>query len=352
MRPSVTLSLVLVLLTQFTGAQELTSETNERLRQGLKQYPAADTNKDGILTLSEAQAFLKQVRGKKTEPQKQAKGPAPTQADVAYGPHERNKLDFWRSPAATAEKPAPLVVFIHGGGFVGGDKTSFRGPKVQALLDKGVSVASINYRFRQHAPIQDILRDAARAVQYLRFKGGEWGIDKKRIAAQGGSAGAGTSLWLATRDDLADPKAEDPVLRESSRVCACVLNATQATYNLTRWESFLGPADPSWSDVSEGLLFYGFKSEADLKSAMGQAVLHECDMLAWISKDDAPILCVTKQPDGPIQNRGHWLHHPKHALEIQKHASAANLVCQVVGSDQTASEVDFLLQHLKADQAL
>lgn len=352
MRASVPLSLLLILLGRFTGAQEITSETNERLRQGLKQYPAADTDKDGILTLSEAQAYLKQVRGKKSAPQQQAKGPTPTQEDVAYGPHERNKLDFWRAPAATPEKPAPLVVCIHGGGFVGGDKTSFRGAKVQALLDKGVSVASINYRFRQHAPVQDILRDAARAVQYLRFKASEWGIDKTRIAAQGGSAGAGTSLWLATRDDLADPKAEDPVLRESSRVCACVLNATQATYNLTRWESYLGPADPAWTDPAEGLLFYGFKSKEDYQSAAGKAVLHECDMLAWISPDDAPILCVCRQADGPIQDRGHWLHHPKHALEIQKHASAANLVCQVVGNGETTSEVDFLLKHLQAGKAL
>lgn len=345
MRHSISLCLLLCCLTLPSQAQEPTSETNERLRKGLEQYPAADANKDGILTLTEAQAYLKKMRPQQPAAKKPT-GPAPTHADAAYGPHERNRLDFWQAPAATADKPAPLVVMIHGGGFVGGDKSNYRDGKIAAWLERGVSVAAINYRFRQHAPVQDILRDAARAVQYLRHKAGEWHIDKARIAAQGGSAGAGTSLWLATRDDLADPKSADPVLRESSRVVACVLNATQATYDLTRWESYLGKPDPTWTDITEGLQFYGFKSEDELRSEAGRAVLRECDMLGWLSADDAPILCVTKHPDGPVKDRGHWLHHPKHAAEIQKHATSVKVPCKVATNDQEADAMGFLLTHL------
>lgn len=111
------------------------------------------------------------------------------------------------------------------------------------------------------------------------------------LAAQGGSAGAGTSLWLATRDDPADPAASDPVLRESSRVCAAVINSTQATYDLTRWESSLGPADPSWfKSDEEGPQFYGLKTLDDFKTDVGKKALAECDMLGWISKDDGPIM--------------------------------------------------------------
>ena len=119
------------------------------------------------------------------------KGLAPDVENAAYGPHERNVLDLWK---AKSDRPTPLVVFIHGGGFVNGDKSQIRGrPAVRQCLDAGVSFASINYRFREHAPIQDILRDAARAIQYIRSRAAEWNIDPARIACYGGSAGAGTA---------------------------------------------------------------------------------------------------------------------------------------------------------------
>ena len=55
--------------------------------------------------------------------------PAPDRADVPYGPHERNVLDFW---AAESDGPAPLVVYIHGGGFRGGDKRGVPVPLLRA----------------------------------------------------------------------------------------------------------------------------------------------------------------------------------------------------------------------------
>src|SRR5258707_1274963 len=72
--------------------------------------------------------------------------PNPTWENVSYGPHKNHVLDFWQ---AKADRPAPLVVFIHGGGFVGGDKGKVRGtPLVRQCLDRGVHFAAINYRFR------------------------------------------------------------------------------------------------------------------------------------------------------------------------------------------------------------
>ena len=67
---------------------------------------------------------------------------APTAAEVSYGPHERNVLDFWK---AAGDGPRPLLVHIHGGGWIGGNKT-LDPAKYQAFLDKGISLASINYR--------------------------------------------------------------------------------------------------------------------------------------------------------------------------------------------------------------
>jgi len=276
-------------------------------------------------------------------------GVMPTHVDIAYGTHDRNKLDVW---CAKSDQPTPLVILIHGGGFVNGDKSKWRtSPELELLLDKGVSCAALNYPFRTSKPIQEILRDAALAVQFLRSKSLDWNLDKTRFAAQGGSAGAGTSLWLTTRDDLADPTSSNPVLRESSRVSACVLNATQATYNVGRWATFLGESASAFArSPVEGPAFYGLKSLEELQSDHGQELAAECDMLAWISKDDGPVLCVVKHPDGPVADRNHLVHHPKHSEEIKRVCETFGVPCRIIRdgqADPTGAAVEFLLKHLK-----
>ena len=153
--------------------------------------------------------------------------PKPTLTEVRYGKHPRHVLDFWK---AESEKPTPLVFVIHGGGWKGGSKERLdRFADTQALLDAGISVVAINYRLMKHAegvvpPVKAPMDDAARALQFVRSKAAEWNIDKTRIGAAGGSAGACTSLWLAFHDDLADPQSDDPVARESTRLfCAAVI---------------------------------------------------------------------------------------------------------------------------------
>src|SRR5439155_23995200 len=140
--------------------------------------------------------------------------PAPTVANLAYGKHERQVLDFWK---AKSDTPTPLVLFIHGGGWQNGDKNGLGAAALQQYLDAGISVAAINYRYVKQAtelkvepPVKAPLEDAARALQTIRSKAGEWNLDKKRVGATGGSAGGCSSLWLAFHDDLADSKSDDP----------------------------------------------------------------------------------------------------------------------------------------------
>lgn len=157
--------------------------------------------------------------------------PKPMLSEVRYGSHERHVLDFWK---AESSSPTPLVFVIHGGGWQGGEKERVdRFVDVPALLEARISVAAINYRFIKMAeaesiepPVKAPLHDAARALQFIRSKAVEWNVDKTRIGAAGGSAGACSSLWLAFHDDLADPASEDRVARESSRLqCAAVTGA-------------------------------------------------------------------------------------------------------------------------------
>ncbi|MFN9912625.1 MAG: alpha/beta hydrolase, partial [Pirellulaceae bacterium] len=105
--------------------------------------------------------------------------PEPTVADYRYDDDSpRQVFDFWQAPSAS---PTPLVLLIHGGGWRGGDKTGYGSSVIQPYLDRGISVAAINYRFIEQAmadhvepAVKGCLYDAARALQTLRAKAGEW----------------------------------------------------------------------------------------------------------------------------------------------------------------------------------
>ena len=285
------------------------AENEDRLKQALQRYPEADTNKDGVLTAAEARAHLSKLRSGKDGERKGAKskaaapasGPAPTLVDVRYGPHERNVLDFWK---AKSDQPTPVVVFIHGGGFVAGDKSKARGDRlVRECLDAGVSYAAINYRYRTGTPIQDVLRDCARAIQFIRSKAAEWNVDKARLAAHGGSAGAGSSLWLAFHDDLADPRSRDPVLRESSRLAAAGASACQFSYDILAWDTLFAGTNGKYQEIDDRPGFSGLKSDEELRGPVGQKIRADCDMRGLISRDDPPVLLNSGQPGGEITSR-------------------------------------------------
>ena len=188
--------------------------------------------------------------GSENTEQKREKRPAPplpsaTESNVAYGRHPKQVLDFWKAPGASMQKPAPLVFYIHGGGWRGGDRTHVSAI-LKPMLAAGVSVVSISYRFideaeadKEEPPVKGPMRDAARALQLVRSKASEWHIDKKRIAAAGFSAGACTGLWLAFHDDFADPASDDPIARESTRVCAVAVGGAQTSLDPAQMKEWI-----------------------------------------------------------------------------------------------------------------
>jgi acetyl esterase/lipase len=165
------------------------------------------------------------------EPKKPA-GIDPTHANVPYGPHARQVVDVY---LPKGDKPTPVVLAIHGGGWVNGNKDGYR-TSAKRYLDKGLAVVAINYRMVPEAtekkvdpPVKWPLEDAARALQFVRSKAATWNLDPKRIGATGGSAGACSSLYLLYHDEMADPKAADPVARESTRLTCAAVSGAQTT---------------------------------------------------------------------------------------------------------------------------
>lgn len=286
-----------------------------------------------------------------------AESPAPTEADVAYGPHERQRLDFWR---ATSDRPTPVVIYIHGGGFTSGDKTKAReGTLLRECLAAGVSYVAINYRYLgPGVPLQDILRDCARAVQTVRARAGEWHLDRARVAAIGASAGAGSSLWLAFHPDLADPSSADPVARESTRLACVGALSTQFSYDFPRWAELFGAEDIArFGGRYNSPALYGFATREELDSEAGRRVRRECDLVGLIARDAPPVFVQNLQGGGRPATSGQILHHPLHAKALYERCRELGVpvVAKVpaFGLAPTAGEPaslrDFLFAHLRAN---
>ena len=243
-----------------------------------------------LLTLAGGQAQDKKDEkkdDKKVEKKQPVPAIPPTAANVAYGKLDRQVLDFWQ---AKSDKPTPVVFCIHGGGWSGGDKSGYYGG-VKSYLDNGISVVTINYRLMAQAneqkvtpPVKAPLEDAARALQFVRSKASDWNIDKKRIGATGGSAGGCSSLWLAFHDDMADPKSDDPVARESTRLYCAAVDGAQVSL------------DPK--EVREWLPNYTYGAHAFGMKNLDEVEKNREKIADWI-KEYSPIGHVTKD-DPPI----------------------------------------------------
>ena len=95
--------------------------------------------------------------------------------------------------------PFPVVIFIHGGGFVGGDKSAFTHQSF-AVAQKGIVGVSIEYRLRGHGgTYAHFIEDAMDAIDYVRKHAAEYNIDFSRLALSGGSAGGYLSSYAAMK---------------------------------------------------------------------------------------------------------------------------------------------------------
>lgn len=256
--------------------------------------------------------------------------PEPTLANVAYGPHERHVLDFWK---ANADTPTPVAFVIHGGGWQNGEKERMhRFADVNALLAEGISVVAINYRLIRHAhedqvtpPVKAPLHDAARALQFIRSKSADWNIDKARIGAAGGSAGACSSLWLAYHDDLADPASDDPIARESSRLwCAAVIGA-QTTLDPKQMKE--------WTPNSRyGGHAFGLKAFPEFL-AQRETILPwitEYSPYALVTRDDPPVYLIYGTPPAIGETQPDPTHTANFGVKLQEHCIETGIACELV----------------------
>lgn len=298
----------------------------------------------------EAQKQAKSARPQQTEAYAKTV-PKPTLAEVKYGEHPRHVVDFWK---ANSDIPTPLVFVIHGGGWKGGSKERVdRFADVNALLEANISVAAINYRYVTMAgdikpPVKAPLHDAARALQFVRSKATEWNIDKTKIGAAGGSAGACSSLWLAFHNDLADANSDDPIARESTRLYCAAVKGAQTTLDPKQMRDWT----PNSRYGGHAFGIVKFDDFYDQRSRLEEWI-QEYSPYANVSKDDPPVYLIYTAAPGIGKTQKDPTHTSNFGVKLKEHCDSIGTQCELVypGAKAIAhqSPTEFLIATLKQE---
>jgi len=237
------------------------------------------------------------------------------------------------------------VLYIHGGGFRGGDKKSLNPGEAMSFLNAGYSVAAINYRLTDIAPAPAAYLDCARALQFLRHNAAKWNFNPNLVASTGGSAGAGTSMWLAFHDDMADPENDDPIARQSTRLTCIAVRNGQSSYD-PRFAEKIGIPRPNFERHPFFEPFYNIKQD-EIDTPRAYKCYEKAAPITYLSKDDPPALLTYNYPNEEVNEQtsmGLIVHHPKFGIALKERMDKLAIECIVQYRAPKSSE---LIRHTR-----
>jgi acetyl esterase/lipase len=224
-----------------------------------------------------------------TERSKELPDDAKVLLDLPYveNGHAQQKLDLY----LPAQPKGPLLVWIHGGGWRGGTKDR---PPGLALVKNGVAVASVEYRFSQHAIFPAQIEDCKAAIRWLRAHAKEYGYRDDMVAAWGASAGGHLVALLDVTGKTRDFDVGANLDQSSAIQCGV---------------DWFGPADfPAYDPALPTAMVQRENPDSVLAQLFGGPISQKLELakraspVTWVSKDAAPLLIMqgTKDPLVPL----------------------------------------------------
>lgn len=245
-----------------------------------------------------------------------------------------------------SERPTPVVVSIHGGGWKTGTKDGFS-PLLSELVAAGISWVSLDYRMATEAVFPAQVKDCTYALQFVKSKAKEWNIDPDRVALEGHSAGGHLSLWVGLHPDQADPASPDPVRRHSTKVAAIVNRAGPVDFSLldtVRHEAH------EFVYLLLGHAYDGREKDGSPGGLLSQEQIRSVSPITYVSADSPPVFTIhgTADPTVPVQHgrnleaalRKHHVPCQVHYIENGNHDTWYEGLCR--------DSIDFLKRHLLA----
>ncbi len=273
--------------------------SREELPEALRpNFDRADTNHDGGISPEEHLAVIGAARGaagNRADPADLSGIEVLRDLPYAETENPRQRLDVYLPKARKSEAPLPIVVFIHGGGWLAGNKGSGQGNLLRFVESGDYAGISIGYRLTTEAQWPAQIHDCKAAIRWIKAHAKERGLDPTKIAVWGTSAGGHLVSMLGTSGDVKGLEGTlGKHLDQDSKV-TCVVN-------------YFGPEDfltmvrqPSTIDRSQGNEY----PEAKLLGGPvpeREAVAKEASPVTHISKGDAPFFTAhgTKDPLVPF----------------------------------------------------
>lgn len=271
-------------------------ELPERFREG---FARADTNNDGSISKEEHLAVVN--RGQQQTKNGAQGRPLPPGVealrDLPYAETDnpRQKLDLFLPKAHKGDKPLPVIVFIHGGGWRGGDKNGGIG-NVGRFVESGeYAGASIGYRLTNEAQWPAQIHDCKAAIRWIKAHAKEYNLDATKIGVWGTSAGGHLVSFLGTSGDVKELEGTlGEHLDQNSRV-TCVMNFFGPENFLTMVRQPSTVDRTKGNDYPEALLLGGPVQEKEAAAKEASPVTH-------VSKGDAAFFTAhgTKDPLVPF----------------------------------------------------
>ena len=265
--------------------------SRDELPEGLrKNFDRVDTNHDGSISREEHNAIARRNNPASSTPRIPENVRALRDLPYADTENPRQRLDLYLPEKREGIAPLPVIVFIHGGGWRGGDKAGGIGNVGRFVSSGRFAGASIGYRLTGEAqwPVQ--IHDCKAAIRWIKAHAKEHGLDPEKIAVWGSSAGGHLVSFLGTSGDV--PALEGTLGKhtdQNSRV-RCVVNFF-GPENFLTMVSQESTVDRTTPDYPEALLLGGRVQEK-------QDAAKEASPVTHISAGDAPILTAhgTKDP--------------------------------------------------------
>ncbi|MGA2147499.1 MAG: alpha/beta hydrolase [Bryobacteraceae bacterium] len=204
----------------------------------------------------------------------------PTEDGLVYGEADGQELtmDYY---APKGPGIHPIAIIIHGGGYRRGDsKSGSEAYCADFLAPAGYAVFSINYRLAPKYPYPYMVYDVERAVRYLRHNAAKWNADPGKVALVGGSAGGFLSNMVGLLGAPGDPKAADPVDRESAKAQAVVTLFAQSSFATV-------PLNADVHSLLDPLIQQKGEAEA----------LREASPITYVTKNAPPFLLILGDQD-------------------------------------------------------